>query len=54
MALEDEDLVIPLTDHRVSITPDFFDRCTYMIEGRQTGEVGLEDPSGRRIVTVNF
>lgn len=54
MALEDEDLVIPLTNHRVSITPDFFDRCTYMIEGHQTGEVGLEDPSGRRLVTVTF
>lgn len=49
-----EDLVLPLTDHRAAITPDFFDRCTYMIEGRQTGEVGLEDPSGKRFVTMFF
>ena len=38
-----EDLVLPLTDHRAVITPGFFDRCTYMIEGNQTGEVGIEE-----------
>lgn len=53
MAL-DEDLVIPLQDHRAALTPEFFDRCTYMIEGNQTKEVGLEDPAGKRIVTVCF
>ena len=49
-----EDLVLPLEDHRATITPEFFDRCTYIIEGRQTNEVGLEDPEGNRIVSVLF
>ncbi len=54
LAIKTEDIVIPLTDHRVSITEDFFDRCTYMIEGAQTGEVGLEDPEGNRFITMTF
>ncbi len=49
-----EDQILPLTDHRAVITPGFFDRCTYMIEGNQTGEVGIEDPDGNRFVTVTF
>lgn len=49
-----EDLILPLTDHRAVITPGFFDRCTYMIEGNQTGEVGIEDPQGNRIITMTF
>lgn len=49
-----EDLVLSLTDGRVEITEDFFDRCTYMIEGNQTGIVGIEDPLGNRIVDVCF
>ena len=49
-----EDLSLPLTDHRAVITPEFFDRCTYMIEGKQTGTVGLEDRDGERIVTMEF
>ncbi len=53
MAL-DEDIVLLLNDHRAVITPTFFDRCTYMIEGNQTGQVGLEDADGKRIVTVDF
>lgn len=53
MAL-DEDLILPLQNHRTAITPTFFDRCTYMIEGNQTKEVGLEDPDGNRIVTMYF
>lgn len=39
-----EDIVMPLTDGRVTITPDFFDRCTYMIEGNQANSVGLAAP----------
>ena len=50
----EEDLVLPLENHRATITPDFFDRCTYIIEGRQTNEVALEDPDGNRIVSVLF
>lgn len=54
LALMDEDIVIPLSDHRVEITADFFDRCTYMIEGNQTKVVGIEDPEGNRFVDVCF
>ncbi|MBR4026914.1 MAG: aldose 1-epimerase family protein [Lachnospiraceae bacterium] len=50
----DEDLVLPLEDHRATITPEFFDRCTYIIEGKQTGEVAIEDPQGNRYLTVLF
>ncbi|MBP3451481.1 MAG: aldose 1-epimerase family protein [Agathobacter sp.] len=50
----EEDLVLPLENHRATITPEFFDRCTYIIEGRQTNEVGIEDPDGNRFVTVLF
>lgn len=49
-----EDLILSLKDGLVDITPDFFDRCTYMIEGNQTGEVALVDPDGRHYVTVRF
>lgn len=49
-----EDIVMPLDNGRVTITDDFFDRCTYMIEGNQTKCVGIEDPSGNRIVDVKF
>lgn len=50
----DEDLVLPLENHRATITPEFFDRCTYIVEGRQTNEVGIEDPAGNRFITVLF
>ncbi len=50
----DEDIVLPLENHRATITPEFFDRCTYIVEGRQTNEVGIEDPNGNRFITVLF
>lgn len=53
MALE-EDIILPLKDGKTEITPGFFDRCTYMIEGKQTGEAGLVDPDGKKYVTVSF
>lgn len=53
MALR-EDLILPLKEHVAEITPGFFDRCTYMIEGKQTGEVGIVDKRGNRYVTVHF
>ncbi|MCM1492305.1 MAG: aldose 1-epimerase family protein [Muribaculaceae bacterium] len=49
-----EDLVLPLHNHCAAITPEFFDRCTYMVENSQTGVVGLNDPDGKRIVTMEF
>ncbi len=54
LAMMDEDIVIPLIDNKVEIAEDFFDRCTYMVEGNQTGSVGIVDPDGRRFVTVEF
>lgn len=53
MALR-EDLVLKLDNHKAVITSDFFDRCTYMIEGKQTGEVGIVDPQGKLYVSVVF
>lgn len=49
-----EDITLPLTEHRAVITKEFFDRCTYIVSGKQTGEIGLEEPDGRRIVTLYF
>lgn len=49
-----EDEVLPLTNHRALITESFFDKCTYMIENKQTGLVGLEDSEGQRILDVKF
>lgn len=53
MALR-EDLVLPLKEEVATITESFFDRCTYMIEGKQADAVGLVDKAGRRYVTVHF
>lgn len=53
MALS-EDLILPLQNGIAKITPNFFDRCTYMIEGNQTKEVGLVDSKGNRYITVSF
>ena len=53
MALR-EDIVLPLEDNKAVITEEFFDRCTYMVEDRQCGSVGIVDPDGRRFVTVEF
>ena len=54
LAVMDEDIVIPLEDEKVYFTPGFFDRCTYMVEGKQTGEVSLVTPDGKPYVTVEF
>ena len=50
----EEDIVLPLEDHRATMTPEFFDGSTYIIEGPQTTEIGVEDPAGDRFVTVFF
>lgn len=49
-----KDQILELTDGRVTFTPGFFDTCTYMAEGKQTGEVALLDKEGREYVTVTF
>lgn len=49
-----EDKVLKLTEGRVTFTPDFFDECTYMIEGNQTRRVELLDSDGKEYVTVDF
>lgn len=53
MALR-EDLVIPLTDEKMTITDTLFDRCTIMVEGKQTNCVSLMDPMGQKIVSLDF
>ena len=50
----EEDVVLPLENHRATITPEFFDGSTYIIEGPQTNEIGIEDPEGNRFITVGF
>ncbi len=49
-----EDEILPLSDGVANITEGFFDRCTYMIEGKQTGEVSLLTPEGAEYITVSF
>lgn len=49
-----EDIVLPLTDGKCNITPGFFDRCTYMIEGNQANSVGIIDADGKEYITVFF
>lgn len=50
----EEDKILPLTNHRAVLTPDFFCNGTYIAEGKQTSEIGLEDPEGNPIVSVFF
>lgn len=49
-----EDEVLALAGGEVRFTPGFFDKCTYMVEGAQTGEVSLLDRDGETYVTVRF
>lgn len=49
-----EDIILTLENGVCSITPEFFDRCTYMIEGNQANSVGLIDKNGNEYVTVLF
>lgn len=49
-----EDLVLELENNRAVITPEFFERSTYIIENKQTGKVGIESPDGSRFVTMTF
>ena len=50
----DEDIELPLDHGYATITTKFFDRCTYMVEGRQTKCVGIADEEGKHIVDVCF
>lgn len=49
-----EDKVLKLENSRITMTSDFFDTYTYMIENRQTKAVGIEDASGKMFVKVEF
>lgn len=49
-----EDITLPLENGSCEITPGFFDRCTYMIEGNQANSVGLIDTKGNEFITVLF
>ena len=50
----EEDLILKLEDGRVKISKDFFDRSTYMVEGKQTGSVSILDAKGQAFVKVSF
>lgn len=50
----EEDVILALENNRATITPEFFDGSTYIIEGPQTNEIGVEDPEGNRFITVTF
>ena len=50
----DEDIVLPLKHGMAEITDGFFDRCTYIVENRQTGKIGIADPCGNMIVDMTF
>jgi len=49
-----EDIVLPLKNGKCDITPGFFDRCTYMVEGNQANSVGLIDKNDNQFITVLF
>lgn len=49
-----EDEILPLEQGEVRFTEGFFDKCTYMVEGKQTDGVSLIDRDGRAYVTVRF
>lgn len=50
----EEDIVLPLENHRATITPEFFDGATYIIEQPPMNEIGVEDPAGNRYITMFF
>ena len=45
---------LTLVDGTVKFTPGFFEKYTYVAEGKQTGEVSLLDMAGDPYVTVTF
>lgn len=49
-----EEQVLPLGRGDVRFGADFFDKCTYMVEGKQTDQVSLITPEGEPYVTVTF
>lgn len=49
-----KDQTLALKNGTVKFSEDFFDECTYMVEGKQTGEVSLLDAKGNPYVTVVF
>lgn len=54
LASPSEDIVLPLENECATITADFFDRCTYFVDGKQTDEVGILDPEGNQYITMTF
>lgn len=53
-AMPQEKLELSLQEGKVRFTPEFFDRCTYMVADRQTSEVSLLDRKQQPYVTVSF
>lgn len=49
-----EDEILSLENGCVTFSEGFFDKCTYMVEGKQTNGVSLIDREGRPYVTVKY
>ncbi len=49
-----ENMILPLQNGRAVITSDFFDRCTYFIDNKQTDEVSILDRDGNPYITMMF
>lgn len=54
LSVMSENIKLKLEDNKAVISENFFDRCTYMIEGNQTNVVGIETSDGVRVVDVLF
>ncbi len=54
LALKEQITALPLSDGKVCVTHDFFDKCAYIFEGNQTKLVAIEDPNGKRFAEVIF
>ncbi len=49
-----ENITLPLENECAVITSDFFDRCTYFVDGKQTDEVSIIDREGNPYITMTF
>lgn len=50
----DEDILLPLEAGCSLITDDYFDRCAYLIEGKQADKVAILTPDNKAVVSVSF
>lgn len=50
----EEDIVLNLDGGRSTITDDYFDRCAYLVEGRQADKVSILTSDNKPVVSVSF